>query len=111
MTFSEYTDTWFDRLADCKLADSVVAKLREAIAVTPNEPGLRKLRVVVAELPADCAEPLTAHIDAVLLGKIAEEFAIVFSHSGGQPLANGREVSATGELFSMVRQAVNYSRD
>lgn len=107
MTYSEYTDTWIDRLAECKLADSTIAKLRETIAGLPNEQALRKLRAVATELPPDCATPITAHVDAILLGLIAEECAFVFS----QPDAPYRQVSATGEMFSMVRQALNYSQE
>ena len=106
MKFNAYTDTWFDKLAiDAQHGAKARAKLLKTVRRTPNTANLAQAKIDVAELPATQGRAaILAHIEALQANSFRPEFGRKFHRS---PMFAG-QVSACGELFSMIRQALEY---
>jgi len=105
-SFGNYTDTWFDRLTEVmKKTPSAYwwqkAKAREcARLATKLSPSARSLDLIRRQLIAQTwgwAKRMVAHIEAVESNQFHGEFRRKYGPH-----------SQTSELFSMIRQAVNY---
>jgi hypothetical protein len=108
IAFSDYTDTWFDRLA----ADAATIKeptRRRMVTIcyqSADSQHLAAMRELADTLHAEVSIPLVAHIDAIR----AEQFAVEFARAYSRALfpGCGIDISATASLFSLVRQAIDY---
>lgn len=99
---------WFDRLVEfarkhrCHLS---FQKMLEACRLYPVRRSVERLRKAVAGMPrGSVRSDLLRTVDAVLFGEFRGQFRFSF-HT--YPKVSG-QVSAAGELFSLVRQAVEY---
>ena len=103
MKFNEATDSWFDKLSES--SDLAIVPIFDAAEAYPTARNLRRLRSKVCLLEdVNVRSPLLFHIDAICSFK--GEFRFIYHR---YPRNQRFDMcSACGELFSMVRQAIEY---
>jgi hypothetical protein len=107
MTFNDYTDTWFNKLvtfAKKKSNKDIVNTMLRATIKKPSHQNLKKLAEAISSISGNPVwKPLAKHIALVHHRNFRNEFRFHFSKKHSQS-------SATKELFSMIYQAIEFSR-
>jgi hypothetical protein len=104
--FREHTDTWFDKLAvERATGERQRNKLLRTVRRSPVASNLAQAKIDASALPESQGRTeILAHIEALQNNSFRPEFGRKFHRS---PRFAG-QVSACGELFSMLRQALEY---
>lgn len=98
---------WFDALVDYSQRQRGTMQSLLAVAERfPNRHNLEKAREIVASMRPVLFLHVLRSIDAILNGE--QEIKDTYRHRYHAYPKWGGQVSATGELFSLLRQAITY---
>ena len=103
--FNEETDKWFDKVSEVKLNVAKRSDLIFALSKAPTKAGLGKVINVLKNIPAMSEVLQTA--EDIMSGEFGHEFRYRYHKSSTDYPG---KVSAASSFFSILRQALNYTK-